>query len=135
MTRLVITCATLLALASCGTPQERCEQQVSSEYRQVSRLLNEVNQNLARGYAWDDGARRSNVSFCAGGFRSRGWGGGIGFGYGTCYDLDSPRRRVPIDPVSEMRKRDALQQRLAALSQRGPATCMARYGTAAATGG
>ena len=43
-----------LVLAACGTPQERCISQNTSEFRTVSRLLAEVEGNLARGYAWEE---------------------------------------------------------------------------------
>lgn len=123
----------LIGLTSCGAPEERCEARVSSEYRQVSRLLAEVQANISRGYAWENEIRDGgDFSFCAGGYGGGydGWGWG-GVGYGTCYGgTDVVRKRVAIDPATEMRKRDALQQRLKALSTQGPEACAARYGQA-----
>ena len=40
----------LLALASCGTPQEQCIQQVSHDLNIVDRLIAEAQTNLSRGY-------------------------------------------------------------------------------------
>jgi len=45
--------ALLLALAACGTPQERCIWQATQELNAVEELLAEVEGNLARGYAWE----------------------------------------------------------------------------------
>lgn len=127
---LAITCAALFGLASCGTPAERCETRVSAEQRNVARLLQEVETNIARGYAWEDSAANATgFRFCAGGFR--GGHGRLGLGYSSCYGgPDTMRKRVAIDPAAEMRKRDALQKRLAALSSQGAAQCAARYGAA-----
>lgn len=118
----------LTALVSCGTPQQQCDSRVSSEYKQVQRLLAEVNQNISRGYAWESGVASSggSFSFCAGGYR--GGYRGVGLGLGSCYGgSDVVRKRVAIDPAAELRKRDALQKRLASLD-RGHAACAVRYG-------
>ncbi|SMO80583.1 hypothetical protein [Paracoccus laeviglucosivorans] len=124
---IAIACFGLFGLAACGTPAERCQASVSSEERAVTRLLGEVNENLARGYAWENEVRGgTGFSFCAGGYRS----GRVGLGYGSCYGgPDTVRTRVPIDPAAELRKRDALQKRLAGLQAGGQAACIARYGT------
>ncbi|MTH79021.1 hypothetical protein [Paracoccus aestuariivivens] len=126
---LVSVCSALIGLTACGTPEQRCQGQVTAEYRNVSRLLQEVEDNIARGYAWEnEPVRNSGISFCAGGYGGRYYG--AGFGYGGCYGgTDVVRKRVPIDPASEARKRDALQQRLNTLSTQGNATCATRYGT------
>lgn len=123
---VAVGCLAMICLSSCGTPQERCEDAVSAEYKQVSRLLAEVQANISRGYAWENEVRDGGgFSFCAGGFDGDGWGWG-GVGLGTCYgDTNVVRKRVPIDPTAEMRKRDALQERLEALSTRGADACAA----------
>lgn len=128
--RLAISCLGLAGLAACGTPQQQCEARVASEYREVSRLLDEVNQNIARGYAWERQLRGgTGLSLCAGGYGR----GRFGWGYGTCYGgPDTVRTRVPIDPAAEQRKRDALQKRLISLGHGGNAACAARYGQATA---
>lgn len=122
---LAMICA-LFGLASCGTPAERCEAHVSAEQRNVSLLLQEVEANIARGYAWESAAvSDTGLRFCAGGFR--GGYGRVGLGYSSCYGgSDMVRKRVAIDPAAEMRKRDALQKRLAALSAGGAPQCVAR---------
>lgn len=127
---LALTCAAMLGLAACGTPTERCEANVTAEQRNVARLLQDVEENIARGYAWEYATTDdTGFRFCAGGFR--GGYGRVGLGYSSCYGgPQTTRKRVPIDPAAEMRKRDALQQRLAALSAQGPSQCAARYAAA-----
>lgn len=122
----------LLSLAACGTPQERCEARVSAEYRNVIRLLAEVEANLARGYAWENQPVRSSGWRMCGGY----YGGpayyGYGYGYGSCYGggPEVVRTRVAIDPEAEQRKRNSLQQRLNDLATRGPQSCQSLAGTA-----
>lgn len=126
---LAFSSAALLGLAACGTPAERCQDRVSAEQRNVAQLLREVEANISRGYAWESQpANNSGLRFCAGGFR--GGYGRLGLGYSSCYGgPDTVRQRVPIDPAAEMRKRDALQKRLAVLNSGGPAQCVARFDT------
>ncbi|CAM3134717.1 hypothetical protein SAMN04488021_11060 [Paracoccus aminovorans] len=123
---LAIACAALAGLTSCGTPTERCEARVSAEQRNVARLLQEVEANIARGYAWETNvAGDTGFRLCAGGFR--GGYGRLGLGYSSCYGgPETVRKQVPIDPAAEMRKREALQKRLAALSSQGTSQCIAR---------
>ncbi|MTH64150.1 hypothetical protein [Paracoccus shanxieyensis] len=125
---IIATSALLVTLAACGTPTEQCEARVASEQRNVRALLAEVEGNIARGYAWEtQPVRDTGLRFCAGGYR----GGNFGLGLSSCYGgTNTMRERVPIDPVAETRKRDALQQRLTALSTFGQSQCVARYGAA-----
>lgn len=44
----------LLLLAACGTPQEQCIAQNTRDLRVVTRLANEAEGNLARGYALEE---------------------------------------------------------------------------------
>lgn len=44
----------LLALAACGTPQERCIATATREVRILDRLIGEVQGNLDRGYAIEE---------------------------------------------------------------------------------
>lgn len=127
---LAITCLALVVLASCAAPPQRCEARLAAEQRNVSRLLQEVEANIARGYAWQDAVvSDTGFRFCAGGFR--GGSGRLGLGYSTCHGgPETVRKRVPIDPAAEMRKRDALRERLAALSSDAPPQCVAPYATA-----
>lgn len=119
-------CAALLLVASCSPPGERCEASISVERKNVTRLLQEVDGNLKRGYAFEDSvARSSGLRFCAGSIHRSS--SRVGVGYSGCYGgSQTTRQRVPIDPVAEMRKRDALEARLAALSSNGGARCVTR---------
>lgn len=107
-----------LALAACGSPQERCISRNTSEYRTVSRLLAEVEANLARGYAWEERqVVRDRLTQCRNYARDRD-GNVVAIGYTPCWRdyVDTERYRVPIDPAAERRKRDNLAARKAALS-------------------
>ncbi|MTH77411.1 hypothetical protein [Paracoccus aestuariivivens] len=107
----------VLILTACGTPQERCIGRNTSEYRTVSRLLAEVEGNLARGYAWEERqVVRTEVDDCPYFFVDRD--GNRRVAYRTCLRdvTDIERYRVPIDPASETRKRDNLVERKKALT-------------------
>lgn len=127
--------ATLFALpllvAACGTPQERCISQNTSEYRTVSRLLAEVEGNLARGYAWEERQIvRTRLTTCSRVIRDRK--GNAHVVNDSCWRdyVDVERYRVPIDPASEQRKRDNLADRQNALEDRATAVvraCKAAY--------
>ncbi len=129
------TLATLIALpllvAACGTPQERCISQNTSEYRTVSRLLAEVEGNLARGYAWEERqVVRDRLTTCQRVIRDRK--GNAHVVNESCWRdyVDTERYRVPIDPAAEQRKRDNLAARQTALSDRAGAVvqaCKAAY--------
>lgn len=107
----------LLILSACGTPQQQCITSSTAEYRVVSELLDEVEGNLARGYAWEERP-----------VASLSWGTCGSLGRGPYYDgwgvsgacmtnvIDTERVRVPIDPLTETRKRDGLIARRAALT-------------------
>ena len=117
---LTLTALACLALAACGTPQEQCISRNTDEYRTVSRLLAQVEGNLARGYAWDERVvTRTELDFCPTILRNK--------------DGDRvlvQRFRVPIDPVVEQRKAENLRARLAALrpnAERAVQACRAAY--------
>lgn len=115
-----------LIVAACGTPQERCISQNTSEYRTVSRLLAEVEGNLARGYAWEERqVVRDRLTQCRTYVRD-GKGRAVAI-YEPCWRdyVDVERYRVPIDPASEQRKRDNLAARKDALSDRAAAVVQA----------
>lgn len=125
-TPIFTACTIIGALASCATPAERCSARISAEQRSVSRLLQEVETNIARGYAYET-TRADTPGFrvCAGGFRHGS--DRLGLGYSSCYGGDRTiRERVAIDPEAELRKRAALQDRLEALSAAGSAQCATR---------
>ncbi|SCY37739.1 hypothetical protein [Paracoccus tibetensis] len=130
-TALALIAALPLALAACGTPQEQCISRNTSEYRTVSRLLAEVEGNLARGYEWRERqVLRSRFAQCQYVSRDRDGNQVIGT-YGCWRDYtDSERYRVPIDPAAETRKRDNLVARRAALApgaQQAVEACRAAY--------
>ncbi|MDS9468529.1 hypothetical protein RGQ15_13235 [Paracoccus sp. MBLB3053] len=121
----------LLLLTACGTPQERCISRNTSEYRAVSRLLAEVEGNLARGYAWEERqVIRTEWDDCPVVAYDRD--GNRRIFYRSCLRnvSDVERYRVPIDPVVETRKRDNLAERKKALSSyaaRAVDACKAAY--------
>ncbi|WP_084693733.1 hypothetical protein [Paracoccus sp. 228] len=125
-TPILITYAIIGGLASCTTPAERCNASISAEQRNVSRLLEEVETNIVRCYAYETTpAYTPGFRICAGGFRHDS--DRLGLGYSSCYGGDRTiRERVAIDPESELRKRAALRNRLAALSAAGGAQCGTR---------
>lgn len=108
-----------LFLAACGTPQERCINRNTDEFRTVSRLLAEVEGNLARGYAWEERqVVRDRLTQCRTVYRDKD--GNARIGYEPCWRdyVDTERYRVPIDPAAEERKRTNLSARKEALSGR-----------------
>lgn len=130
-TTLALCLSPLLALAACGTPQERCISRNTGEYRTVSALLAEVEGNLSRGYAWEERqVVRTRFSQCERYFRAKDGSTQVAT-YGCWRDyVDNERYRVPIDPASEARKRDGLADRQAALSRSASAAvsaCRAAY--------
>lgn len=120
-----------LLLAACGTPQQQCIARNTGEYRTVSELLAEVEGNLARGYAWEE-REVSSVEWEDCPAVVRGPGGEPRAVLRPCLRrvTDTERFRVPIDPLSEARKRDGLIERQAALRPQAEAAlraCRAAY--------
>ena len=128
---LTLTALACLALAACGTPQQQCIARNTDEYRTVSRLLAEVEGNLARGYAWDERVvTRTEFDTCPTVLRNRD--GERVLVQRTCWRdvADTERFRVPIDPVVEQRKAQNLRARLDALrpnAERAVQACRAAY--------
>lgn len=130
-TTLALIVGLPLLLAACGTPQEQCISRNTSEYRAVSRLLADVEGNLARGYEWRERqVLRSRFTQCHSVRRDRD-GNAVTTTYGCWRDyMDSERYRVPIDPAAESRKRDNLAARRASLApaaERVVAACRAAH--------
>lgn len=132
MTRnIALALPLVLIVAACGTPQEQCISRNTSEYRTVSRLLAEVEGNLARGYAWQEReVTRPEWDDCPVVVRDKK--GNSGVLYRPCLrnTVDTERYRVPIDPAAETRKRDNLLARKAALARPAAAAvdaCKAAY--------
>ena len=121
----------LIALTACGTPQERCIRQSTSELRRVDALLGEVQANLARGYAWQSYETTSSRWEVCGTRRIKKGDKVIEKPRMCLEDYTVTRRRaVPIDPEVETRKRDNLlakKRELTALAQRQIAQCRALY--------
>ena len=99
--------------------------------RQIARLLDEVEGNLARGYAWEERVvERTEWRPCRDivGVKD---GRPIVVTRSCWRDVaDTERYRVPIDPAAETRKRDNLRARLAALQPGAEAAiraCRAAY--------
>lgn len=125
-TALAAVVALPLLVAACGTPQDRCISRNTGEYRAVSRLLAEVEGNLARGYAWEERqVIRDRLTQCRAYARDRD--GRVVATYQPCWRdyVDVERYRVPIDPAAERRKRDNLAARQAALAGRADAVVQA----------
>ncbi|WP_306754561.1 hypothetical protein [Paracoccus actinidiae] len=125
-TALAATLALPFMVAACGTPQERCISNNTSEYRTVSSLLAEVEGNLARGYAWEERqVVRDYLTQCRSYHYERD--GRAIYGYEPCWRdyVDTERYRVPIDPAAEQRKRDNLAARQTQLGDRAAAVVQA----------
>lgn len=111
-----------LVLAACGTPQERCISKHTREYRNVSNLLDDVQANLDRGYAWEERqVIRDRLTQCRDYYRDKD--GNKHVTTRPCWReyVDTQRYRVPIDPAAEERKRDGLTERKAELETRAAA--------------
>lgn len=117
MTRnILLASLTVLIVASCGTPQERCISRNTREYRTISSLLAEVESNLARGYAWEERTvSRIEWDDCPYVFRDRDGNSRVVYRGCARQVNDTERYRVPIDPQAEQRKRDNLIARKRAL--------------------
>lgn len=128
---LPIVILPLLVLAACATPQEQCISRNTSEFRAVSRLLAEVEGNLARGYAWQErNVVRTEWDDCPAVMRNKN-GERVIVARPCLRDVtDTERYRVPIDPAAEARKRDNLMARRNALAKQANASvaaCRAAY--------
>jgi len=128
---LTLTALACLVLAACGTPQEQCIARNTDEYRTVSRLLAEVEGNLARGYAWEERVvTRMEFDTCPTILRNRD--GDRVLVQRSCWRdvADTERYRVAIDPLVEQRKAQNLRARRAELrpnAERAVQACRAAY--------
>ena len=128
LTLAVIGC---LALTACGTPQEQCISKNTRELRVVNNLLQEVEANLSRGYAWEErDVTRTEWRNCPVPVESAK--GKYRWVDRPCLrDVsDTERYRVPIDPAAEKRKAENLRARKAALARQAEAAlraCRAAY--------
>ncbi|MER5170860.1 hypothetical protein [Thioclava sp. GXIMD2076] len=117
----------LAFLAACGTPQERCIGRSTKEIRVLNGLLEEVNSNLARGYAWESyEVERSRYTVCGYDEHVTKDGKKIRRPYHCWQDYtETLQRRVPIDPASETRKRDGLVAKIKSLEPQARANIAA----------
>lgn len=126
----------LVALAACATPQQRCINGATAEVRNLQSMLTAVNGNLARGYAYQSYEVPVMDWEMCGYDTFPGRHGEIIQRPRMCpvTDTVTRQRSVPIDPAAEARKRDALIARIAALQPQMNAqiaACNATYGTPA----
>lgn len=108
----------VLALAACGTPQEQCIYRETREIRHLQDLLEEVEGNLARGYAYEDyEVPMTRWQQCGTDVITRLDGTVIEKARMCLEDYTVTRtREVAIDPVSERNKRDGLRSKIKALT-------------------
>ena len=104
-------------LTGCGTPQERCINRETREIRHLQDMLDEVEGNLARGYAYEDyDVPMTRWEQCGTEVIRHGNGTVIERPRMCLEDYTVTRtREVAIDPVSERRKRDGLRDKIRAL--------------------
>ena len=101
-------------LTGCGTPQERCINRETREIRHLQDMLDEVEGNLARGYAYEDyDVPMTRWEQCGTEVIRHGNGTVIERPRMCLEDYTVTRtREVAIDPVSERRKRDGLRDKI-----------------------
>ncbi|PYF09498.1 hypothetical protein C8J30_10872 [Rhodobacter viridis] len=122
----------VLALAACGTPQEQCINRETREIRHLQRLLEEVQGNLDRGYAYEEyEVPMTRWEQCGSDVITRPNGTVIQKPRMCLEDYTVTRtREVPIDPQSERRKRDGLRAKIKSLTPAANAAiraCKAAY--------
>ncbi|WP_444452110.1 hypothetical protein ACTTAI_13775 [Rhodobacter capsulatus] len=122
----------VLALAACGTPQEQCINRETRDIRHLQRLLEEVQGNLDRGYAYEDyEVPMTRWEHCGSDVITRPDGTVIERPRMCLEDYTVTRtREVPIDPQSERRKRDGLREKIKSLTPAANAAiraCKAAY--------
>lgn len=108
----------VLSLAACGTPQEQCINRETREIRHLQGMLEEIEGNLARGYAYEDyQVPMTRWEHCGTDVITRPNGTVIEKQRMCLEDYTVTRtREVAIDPVSERRKRDGLRAKIKSLT-------------------
>lgn len=118
----------VLAIAACGTPQDRCIRAATQELRTLDTLIAETEANLARGYGYETREIVRHVwTWC-----DDYLGPDHRYHRRMCFEpvYDTVERPVAIDPEAEARKLDALKSRRAALARRAQdavAACRAEF--------
>ena len=117
----------LAVLAACATPREQCINDATRDSRVLTRLVNETQANIARGYALEEVQEVRTVrSTC----RGRNPDGSI-FTF-ACEETDTVTRTQPvaIDLNAERAKLQSLNERLAQIranTDQSVAQCLATY--------
>lgn len=121
----------LMFLGACGTPQEQCINRSTRELRNLEYLLKETEENLARGYAWEEYEVPTWRREICGTQLVPGKDGPVERPrYCLVRDVETKRRIKSIDPAEEARKRDALKAKIAAIMpqvEANIAACRATY--------
>lgn len=100
-----------LLLAACGTPQERCISTATRDLRILTRLIEESQANLARGFAYEEyTVTRSRWVHCHSDSEVDSDGHRRSGRTYMCLDdyTDTVRRPVAIDLAQERRKLDSM---------------------------
>ncbi len=119
----------LLPLVACTSPKEVCTRNATEDLRNIDALIEETEQNIARGYTFDtEVVRSSRVRYCVG----HGTGGNVRIGAVFCNDpyIDTKERPVAIDPKAEREKLRSLKAKRVEVDQRSQlaqASCQAQY--------
>lgn len=122
----------LIGLAACGTPQEQCINRETREIRQLQNLLNQVEGNLARGYAYEEyEVPMTRWEVCGYDRITRRDGSVIEKPRMCLEDYTVTRQReVAIDPSAESRKAEGLRKKIKQLTPHAQAmiaACKAQY--------
>ncbi|MBE9640053.1 excinuclease ABC subunit B [Salipiger mangrovisoli] len=118
-----IVLASLLGLAACSTPYERCNRDAANLYSQAMRERAEIAKDLARGFTYStEWETRLRWDVC---------GSHHGYlHYCWRHDTEPVTRRVPIN-AEELRRRDAaLEEQIPQLRRdaaAGQSECRKRY--------
>ena len=113
----------LVALAACGTPQERCINRGTKDLQTVNTEIARIQTNIDRGYA----IHRQQVPY-----RVFGWCRAHDGTRFHCWQTEFRWVETPvsIDPEAEQRKVDALKTKLPALreeAEKTTQTCQALH--------
>ncbi|MDZ4094860.1 MAG: hypothetical protein U1D35_08120 [Paracoccaceae bacterium] len=118
-------------LVACGTPRENCVAKATRDQRMVERLITESEQNLKRGFAYEEITVWRQVWVQCGGYSDYAPGQAV-HRPRLCLDTEpyTTRRAKAIDPAEENRKLAALvakRRDLAQQAQPAIVQCWAQY--------
>lgn len=109
-----------LALAACGTPQERCINRATGDLRTLTTLVDETQANIDRGFAYQDyTVERSRWTHCRGEPQRLPDGKWVPGPMRMCLQdyTDTVRRPVSIDLAAEKAKLAGMQKKQAELAK------------------